>query len=147
MPVRLTPRSASCAALAALLLLSISAAADDASFKVLVFTKTTGYILLDQQLARLHKRKDELLRVLDRPEIPLHTNGSENDIRCLVTKRKISGGTVSEAGKTARDVMLGLAKTCAKLNVSFWRFLGDRFDVPGAQSVPSLPGLVRLAAA
>jgi type 1 glutamine amidotransferase len=43
MPVRLTPRSASCAALAALLLLSISAAADDASFKVLVFTKTTGY--------------------------------------------------------------------------------------------------------
>jgi len=112
-----------------------------------IFTKTTGYILLDQQLARLHKRKDELLRVLDRPEIPLHTNGSENDIRCLVTKRKISGGTVSEAGKTARDVMLGLAKTCAKLNVSFWRFLGDRFDVPGAQSVPSLPGLVRLAAA
>ena len=30
--------------------------------------------------------------VLDRPEIPLHTNGSENDIRCQVTKRKISGG-------------------------------------------------------
>jgi hypothetical protein len=105
------------------------------------------YILLDQQLARLHRRKDELLRVLDRPEIPVHTNGSENDIRCLVTKRKISCGTVSEAGKTARDVMLGLAKTCAKLNVSFWRILGDRFAVPGAQPVPSLPGLVRLAAA
>lgn len=112
-----------------------------------IFTKKTGYILLDQQLARLHRRKDELLRVLDRPEIPLHTNGSENDIRCLVTKRKISGGTVSQAGKNARDVMLGLVKTCAKLNVSFWRYLGDRFDVPGADSVPSLPGLVRLAAA
>lgn len=24
----------------------------------------------------------ELLMVLERPEIPLHTNGSENDIRC-----------------------------------------------------------------
>jgi len=111
-----------------------------------IFTKKTGYILLDQQLVRLHRHKDELLRVLDRPEIPLHTNGSENDIRCLVTKRKISGGTVSEAGKTARDVMLGLAKTCAKLNVSFYQFLGDRFAVQGAQSVPSLPRLVRIAA-
>ena len=111
-----------------------------------IFAKKTGYILLDQQLERLHRRKAELLRVLGRPEIPLHTNGSENDIRSVVTKRKISGGTVSEGGKTARDVMLGLMKTCAKLNVSFYRFLGDRFDVPGAQPVPSLPSLVRLAA-
>ncbi len=31
------------------------------------------------------------------PAIPLHTNGSENDIRSWVTKRKISGGTVSVA--------------------------------------------------
>ena len=29
----------------------------------------------------LHANKAELLLVLDRPEIPLHTNGSENDIR------------------------------------------------------------------
>jgi hypothetical protein len=34
-----------------------------------------------------------LLMVLDRPEIPLHTNGSENDIRCHVTRRKISAGS------------------------------------------------------
>jgi hypothetical protein len=33
-----------------------------------------------------------LLMVLDRPEIPLHTNGSENDIRCQVTRRKVSSG-------------------------------------------------------
>jgi Transposase IS66 family len=53
-----------------------------------------------------------LLRVLDRPEIPLNTNVSENDIRTLMTKRKISGGTVSRNGRDARDTMLGLAKTC-----------------------------------
>lgn len=111
-----------------------------------IFARKTGYVLLDRQLTRLHRHKAELLRVLDRPEIPLHTNGSENDIRCVVTKRKISGGTVSEAGKTARDVMLGLAKTCAKQGVSFYCFLGDRFAVPGAPAVPSLPALVRLAA-
>jgi hypothetical protein len=108
-----------------------------------IFTKNTGYILLDQQLKRLHRQKADLLRVLDRPEIPLHTNGSENDIRSVVTKRKVSGGTVSEAGKDARDIMLGLLKTCAKLNVSFYRFLGDRFAIAGAPTVPHLTSLLR----
>lgn len=112
-----------------------------------IFLKKTGYILLDRQLRRLHRRKAELLRVLDRPEIPLHTNGSENDIRTVVTKRRISGGTVSQAGKAARDTMLGLMKTCAKLKVSYYRFLGDRLGVQGAPSVPRLANLVRLAAA
>ena len=111
-----------------------------------IFTRKTGYILLDQLLTRLHRRKSDLLRVLDRPEIPLHTNGSENDIRAFVTKRKISGGTVSLAGRTARDVMLGLAKTCAKQSISFYRFLGHRFAVPGAQPITHLAVLVRAAA-
>jgi len=110
-----------------------------------IFKRDTGYILLDRLLARLHRRKAELLRVLDRPEIPLHTNGSENDIRSWVTKRKISGGTVSDAGKAARDAMLGLLKTCAKLDVSFYRFLGHRLAVPGAPDIPGLPDLMRLA--
>ena len=44
----------------------------------------TGFATLDRLLARLHANKAELLMVLDRPEIPLHTNGSENDIRCHV---------------------------------------------------------------
>ncbi len=76
------------------------------------------------------------LRVLERPEIPLHTNGSEDDIRAWVTKRKISGGAVSQAGKAAHDTMLGLIKTCAKLDLSFYQFLGDRFAVPNAPSIP-----------
>lgn len=111
-----------------------------------IFTRKTGFVLLDKQLRRLHAHKAELLRVLDRPEIPLHTNGSENDIRSVVTKRKISGGTVSDAGKAARDTLLGLMKTCAKLNVSFYQFLGDRLAVPDAPSISPLPDLVRLAA-
>jgi hypothetical protein len=111
-----------------------------------IFTRRTGYIVLDRLLARLHRRKAELLRVLKRPEIPLHTNGSENDIRACVTKRKISGGTMSQDGRTARDVLLGLMKTCRKLGISFYRYLGDRLRVPGAVPVPPLPNLVRQAA-
>ena len=102
--------------------------------------------MLDGLLPRLHRLKAELLRVLERPETPLHTNASENDIRACVTKRKISGGTMSEAGRTARDVLLGLLKTCRKLGVSFFRYLGDRLHVPGAESIPPLPDLIRQAA-
>jgi hypothetical protein len=112
-----------------------------------IFTRRTGHVVLDRLLARLHRRKAELLRVLERAEIPLHTNASENDIRACVTKRKISGGTMSEAGRTARDVLLGLMKTCRKLGISFYRYLGDRLAVPGTAPVPPLPNLVRQAGA
>ncbi len=61
-----------------------------------IFRRRTGYATLDRLLKRLLGRKDKLLRVLERPEIPLNTNASENDIRAFVTKRKISGGTVSD---------------------------------------------------
>ena len=111
-----------------------------------IFRRRTGYVTLDRLLARLRERKAELLRVLDRPEIPLHTNGSENDIRAHVTKRKISGGTRSEAGRVARDVLLGLMKTCAKLGLSFFAYLGDRLGVPDAAAVPPLAQLVRASA-
>ncbi|WP_114948825.1 IS66 family transposase, partial [Microvirga calopogonii] len=60
-----------------------------------IFGLRTGYQELDELLARLARRKGELLRVLERPEIPLHTNASENDLRAWVIKRKISGGTMS----------------------------------------------------
>ena len=96
---------------------------------------STGFATLDRLLRRLHRNKDGLLRVLERPEIPLNTNASENDIRGFVTKRKISGGTVSDKGRDARDIMLGLAKTCMKLKLSFYDFLGDRLGVPG----PKIP--------
>jgi hypothetical protein len=79
---------------------------------------------------------------LERPEIPLHANGSENDIRCQVTKRKLSGGIRSDAGRDCRDAFLGLAKTCAKLGISFWDYLGDRLALAGNADVPYLPEIV-----
>nr|WP_245331125.1 transposase [Mesorhizobium sophorae] len=111
-----------------------------------LFKRRTGYVMLDRLLTRLHRRKHELLRVLDRPEIPLHTNGSENDIRAVVIKRKISGGTVSDAGRDARDVLLGLMKTCTKLGVSFFAYLGHRLGIPTQTAVLPLPDLVSQAA-
>ena len=111
-----------------------------------IFRRRTGFVTLDRLLARLHARKAELLLVLDRPEIPLHTNGSENDLRCHVTKRKVSGGTWSAAGRDARDACLGLIKTCQKLGLSVFDYLGSRLGVPDAPLIPPLPDLVRARA-
>ncbi len=109
-----------------------------------IFKRKTGYATLDNLLKRLRGRKEELLLVLKRPEIPLNTNASENDIRSVVTKRKVSGGTISDKGRDARDVMLGLAKTCSKLGLSFFDYVGDRLGVPGPK-IPPLAGLVNPA--
>jgi hypothetical protein len=111
-----------------------------------IFRRRTGFATLDRLLDRLSANKDELLRVLDHPEVPLHTNGSERDLRPQVIKRKISGGTRSDQGRDCRDAFLGLLLTCAKLGVSFWDFLGHRLGVAQADA-PYLPDLVRLRSA
>jgi hypothetical protein len=108
-----------------------------------IFERHTGFATLDRLLRRLHANKAELLKVLDHPEIPLHTNGSENDIRCQVTKRHVSGGTRTDVGRDCRDAFLGLGKTCRKLGISFWNYLGARLGVPGAPAVPRLAELIR----
>jgi hypothetical protein len=108
-----------------------------------IFSAETGFATLDRLLARLRAQKDELLMVLKRPDIPLHTNGSENDIRCQVTRRKISAGTRSDEGRDSRDAFLGLMKTCAKHAISFWDYLGDRLGVLEAPALPRLAVLVR----
>jgi hypothetical protein len=111
-----------------------------------VFNRRTGFAPLDKRLRRLHARKAELLAVLDRPEVPLHTNGSENDIRSQVTRRKISGGTRSDRGRDCRDGFLALMKTCDKLGVSFWAYIGDRLGLSRDDPVAPLPDLVRARA-
>jgi hypothetical protein len=95
-----------------------------------IFLRRTGFVTLDRLLKRLHANKAELLMVLDRPQTPLHTNGSENDIRCYVTRRKVSAGTRSDVGRNCRDGLLGLAKTCDKLGIAVWAKL---VKVPSAQ--------------
>ncbi len=107
-----------------------------------IFKRQTGFVTLDRLLARLYANKAELLRVLDHPEIPLHTNGSENDIRCQVIRRKVSGTTRSDNGRDCRDTFLGLSKTCRKLGISFWDFLGTRLGAVVVHAIPSLPQLV-----
>ena len=108
-----------------------------------IFVGRTGFATLDRLLARLHANKAELLMVLEQPDIPLHTNGSENDIRCQVTRRKVSAGPRSDLGRDNRDAFLGLAKTCAKLGINLWDYLGSRLKVAGQAAIKPLDRYVR----
>jgi len=109
-----------------------------------LFTRRTGFVNLNEALKRIHEKRDDLLLVLDHPEIPLHNNLSEHDIREWAKKRKISAGTRSELGRRCRDTFISLKKTCRKLGVSFWRYLQDR--IRGLHEILPLPDLMRQAA-
>jgi Transposase IS66 family len=100
---------------------------------------------LNRVLQWFTTHKVELLRVLDSPQIPLHNNAAETDIREYVIRRKISGGTRSDAGRRARDTLVGLKKTCRKLGVSFWQYLLSRLR--SDRQISPLSDLIRDKAA
>jgi hypothetical protein len=106
-----------------------------------IFQQKTSYETLNRCLERLAEQKDKLLLVLKRPEVPLHTNGSESDIRDYVKKRKVSGGTRSDLGRKCRDTFISLKKTCRKLGISFWAYLQDRLH---DNKLPKLAELLKL---
>lgn len=91
-----------------------------------LFTCETDSAAINELLKNTLSRREGLLRVLDYPELPLHNNDSERDIREYVKKRKISGSTRSELDRKARDTFASLKKTCKKLDVCFWDYLRDR---------------------
>jgi hypothetical protein len=106
-----------------------------------IFQEKTCFVTLNLALKRLFQNKAELLLVLERPEIPLHNNASESDIREYAKRRKVSGGTKSSDGRKSRDTFTSLKKTCRKLAVSFWEYLKDRNTKQN--SIPILSELMR----
>ena len=105
-----------------------------------IFLEKTCFVGLNLALKRLHANKDELLLVLERPDIDLHNNLSENDIREYVTRRKRNGSTRSDEGRRCRDTFASLKKTCRKLGISFWQYLRDRFS--GSHRIPQLAEVI-----
>ncbi len=95
---------------------------------------------LDEQLARTKANREELLLFLKYPQLPLHNNMAEIDIRERVIKRKISMQNRSLGGMQAWDLMLSLASTCRKIKLSFWRYLEDRISL--REAIPYLGKIV-----
>jgi hypothetical protein len=116
----------------------------EARFVALVEDRTY-YSSIDGVLKEMRDHQADLLRILERPEIPLHNNAMESDIREYVKRRKISGGTRNDAGRRCRDTFASLKKTCRKLGVRFWDYLQDR--VRGLGKISRLADLIRQKAA
>jgi len=99
---------------------------------------------LNKTLKSIHNNKAGLLLGLDHPDIPLHNNESERDIREHVKRRTISGSTSSDLERRCRDTFTSLNKTCRKNWNSFWDYLQDRLS--GENHIPALYDLIRLHA-
>lgn len=111
-----------------------------ARFEALV-NQRSGFPSIHGALKEMRSHQADLLRVLQRPEVPLHNNTSEAHIRDYVKKRKISGSTRSDAGRRCRDTFASLKKTCRRLGVNFWAYLHDR--VRSLNQILPLPDLIR----
>lgn len=98
-----------------------------AEFEVL-FTQKTGYADLDDRIKKTFEKKENLLMVLEHPEIPLHNNSAENSARDRVRKRDVSYGPRTEEGAESWDTFMSIAGTARKLGVSFFKYMYDRFS-------------------
>lgn len=105
-----------------------------------LFSTVTGYTGLDRRIVMTRDKKDALLMVLRHPEIPLHNNPAEIEIRRRVRKRDVSFGPRTEDGKRAWDTFTTLAATAKKLGVSFYQYIYDR--VSAANRIPNLADLI-----
>jgi regulator of replication initiation timing len=105
-----------------------------------LFSTVTEYRGLDRRIAMTRDKKDALLMVLRHPEISLHNNPAEIEMRRRVRKRDVSFGPRTEDGKRAWDTFATLLATTKKLGVSFYRYVYDRVTKSG--EVPNLADLI-----
>ena len=103
-----------------------------------LFGQKTGYEELDNRLSLTLEKKCELLTVLDYPEVPLHNNLSENGVREMVMKRKISGGVKTEDGLKAWENNMSIWATCKKLGINYYDFMIGVFSNKVTINLPKI---------
>jgi len=110
-----------------------------------LFSAVSGYEALDERIEKTLSKKDELLTVLDHPEVPLHNNDAELGARVSARRRDVSLHSRSKRGVRSMDIHTTLVQTCKKLGVSGYAYIRDRLS--GRRELPSLADLIRAAAA
>lgn len=78
-------------------------------------------------IANFSEYREEMLKALDHPGLPLHNNDSERDIRSVAKRRNVSGSTKSDLGRQFRDGLLSIKQTCFRLGYNFWEYLQRLF--------------------
>ena len=91
-----------------------------------LFSRDTGYEVLDERIKKTAAKKDQLLVVLEHPNVPLHNNESELGARRQARKRDVSLQTKNEKGTQAKDTMMTIVQTAKKLGVNLLDYVQDR---------------------
>jgi Transposase IS66 family len=106
-----------------------------------LFGRTTGYAALDERIAKTNAKRRALLRVLEKPYLPLTNNPAELAARRRVRKRDVSFGARSPAGIHAWDVFQTLIGTALVLGVNVLHYFQDHYARAGR--LPALADLIR----
>lgn len=109
-----------------------------------LFSSVTGYDALDARIAKTRGKKVSLLMALQHPEIPLHNNPAEWEVRRRVRKRDVSFGPRTPDGVRAWDTFMSLAATTRKLGISFYQYIHDR--ISRTNQIPPLANLIETQA-
>jgi len=105
-----------------------------------LFSTQTIYDALNDRIEKTRNKKEELLKVLKYPWLPLHNNDSELGARVEKRRQDVSLHTISQAGTTAKDAFLTIVQTAKKLGVNAFEYINDR--VSRKFSMPALSDLI-----
>ena len=104
-----------------------------------LFSTKTIYDALNDRIEKTRNKKEELLKVLKYPWLPLHNNDSELGARVEKRRQDVSLHTISDAGTTAKDAFLTITQTAKKLGVNAFNYINDRvsrnFNMPALSSL------------
>ena len=106
-----------------------------------LFTEKSGYKQLDERKRLTVLKVDELLLVLEHPELPLHNNPAELPARTMVQRCNISYATQTEQGTKAWDIFMSLFDTTRKLGISFYEYMRDH--ISQIENIPPLGIIIR----
>jgi len=105
-----------------------------------LFSTKTGYYALDDRIEKTKAKKQELLKVLKYPELPLHNNDPELGARAEKRRQDVSLQTKTEEGTKAKDTFLTITQTAKKLGVRAYEYIHDR--ISKQFNMPSLAELI-----
>ncbi len=106
-----------------------------------LFRRRTGYLALDERIAKTWANRELLLLVLDYPDLPLHNNDMELAARRRVRKRDVSFGPQSGAGAQVWDTFQTIIATATKLGVRVYAYFLGR--LLASATTPSLADSIR----
>lgn len=90
-----------------------------------LFVPDKTYAQLNICIKRTLKNKDQLLAVLEHPQLPIHNNLSELGARQKARKRDVSYHTMTSKGTAVQDAWMTIVHTAMKLGVNIYSHINQ----------------------